>query len=140
MPSPTPCRETPKLETSNSSLKVESHIHGNVNVWFGGGDTRVPTRYDGLYPTALRWLVSPVRWSVWWAVGIASLWGLPGCGSVPSDQTPHGAAAAQVAQAKGRADASATPEAQTEAIPITIAEVVRRPIAAYLQGTATLES
>jgi membrane fusion protein (multidrug efflux system) len=74
------------------------------------------------------------------AVGIASLWGLPGCGSVPSDQTPHGAAAAQVAQAKGRADASATPEAQTEAIPITIAEVVRRPIAAYLQGTATLES
>jgi multidrug efflux pump subunit AcrA (membrane-fusion protein) len=45
-----------------------------------------------------------------------------------------------VAQAKGRANTSAPPEAQTEAIPITIAEVVRRPIAAYLQGTATLES
>jgi uncharacterized protein YceK len=88
--------------------------------------------------TALRWLVSRVRWPVWLAVGSASLWGLSGCGSVPSDQTPHGAAAAQVAQAKGRADTSATPEAQTEAIPITIAEVVRRPIAAYLQGTATL--
>ncbi len=51
MSSPTPCRETPKLETSNSSLKVESHIHGNVNVWFGGGDTHVPSGYDGLYPT-----------------------------------------------------------------------------------------
>jgi hypothetical protein len=45
-----------------------------------------------------------------------------------------------VAQAKGRANTSAPPEAQTEAIPITIAEVVRRPIAAYLQGKATLES
>jgi len=33
------------------SLKVESHIHGNVNVWFGGGDTHVPLWYDGLYPT-----------------------------------------------------------------------------------------
>jgi hypothetical protein len=40
-----------ELETSNSSLKVESHIHGNVNVWFGGGDTHVPHGYDGLYPT-----------------------------------------------------------------------------------------
>jgi hypothetical protein len=30
---------------------MESHIHGNVNVWFGGGDTHVPTGYDGLYPT-----------------------------------------------------------------------------------------
>lgn len=89
--------------------------------------------------TALRWPISSVRWPVWLAVGIASLWGLSGCGSVPSDQTPHGAAA-QVAQAEGRANASVPPEAQTEAIPITIAEVVRRPIAAYLQGTATLES
>ena len=30
---------------------MESHIHGNVNVWLGGGDTHVPTGYDGLYPT-----------------------------------------------------------------------------------------
>ncbi|MDH3603039.1 MAG: hypothetical protein OEU26_25790, partial [Candidatus Tectomicrobia bacterium] len=91
--------------------------------------------------TVLRRLASPVRGSVWLAVGIAGLWGLSGCGSAPSDQPRHGAAAAQVAQAKGRTDASvSSPEAQTEAIPITIAEVVRRPIAAYLQGTATLES
>jgi membrane fusion protein (multidrug efflux system) len=66
---------------------------------------------------------------------------LPGCGSVPSDQSQHRAAAAPAAPAKGQAAALApSPEAQIGTIPITIAEVVRRPIAAYLQGTATLES
>jgi hypothetical protein len=72
--------------------------------------------------TALRWLVSPVQWSVWLAVGIAGLWGLPGCGSVPSDQSQHRAAAAPAAPAKGQAAALApSPEAQIGTIPITIA-------------------
>ena len=35
-------------------MKVESRIHGNVNVWFGGGDTHVPLWYDGPYPTRRR--------------------------------------------------------------------------------------
>jgi hypothetical protein len=40
---------------------MESHIHGNVNVWFGGGDTHVPSGYDGLYPTKIKLMYQNVN-------------------------------------------------------------------------------
>lgn len=62
-------------------------------------------------------------------VGLGLVW-LAGCGTAPTESSQQTAAAERAA--------SSSMEAET--VPVTVARVVRQPIATYVQGTATLES